>query len=204
MLKVKVCGMRETLNLLALDALQPDMVGINFYESSPRFAGYDYLPPDGLRAMKVGVFVNAAIEMVERIAQSATLDFLQLHGNEPVALCEELYQKGYKIIKAFSIGRPPEWEPMELYLPYCEYFLFDTATKSFGGSGQQFDWSMLNTYPYKKPLILSGGIDLADVERIKALNMPALTTVDINSRFEVNPGLKDIHKIKKFIHGIRN
>lgn len=195
MMKLKVCGMREAENIQSLLNVKPDFIGMIFYPKSSRFVtttpeiNFGDIP-------KVGVFVNASITEIEEKALQYDLKWLQLHGNEPVEQVKELKEKGYQVIKVFSVLDSLPTEQMMLYEPYVDYFLFDTKTPKYGGSGHQFDWSILKGYGLKKPFFLSGGIDLDDIEKIKEMNLELLYAIDVNSRFELSPAVKDIEKIK--------
>ncbi|MDO8896710.1 MAG: phosphoribosylanthranilate isomerase [Bacteroidales bacterium] len=204
MLKIKVCGMREKSNIDALNTCMPDMIGFIFYPLSSRFVGWDFKPDERIDALKVGVFVNESIEKITEIAHHAALDFIQLHGEESPEFCRLLNKNGIKIIKAFSIKDGIDFSQTDSYAAYCEYFLFDTATSSKGGSGLKFDWKVLENYTSEKGFMLSGGIGIEDIEKILKLKNPAMVGVDINSRFELSTGIKDIDQINTFIHAIRD
>lgn len=194
--------MRDAQNIVELTKIQPDLIGFIFFPESKRFVG-DILNKEVLNNIeptiqKVGVFVNADIEQVIGIAELYNLDYLQLHGFESPEFCLQLKQKGFTIIKVFQVSdRLPD--NLDDYLECSDFFLFDTKSDSYGGTGQRFDWSVLENYHGKMPLFLSGGIDLNSINDIKSLN-PNLNiyAVDINSRFEIEPGLKDIDKVKEF------
>lgn len=196
--------MREKSNIEALIACNPDLIGFIFYPPSSRFVGWDFVVDEAINATKVGVFVNESLEKVSYTASHAKLDFIQLHGEESVEYCEKLFLDNHKIIKAFSIDNDFDFNLTAPYSVFCEFFLFDTATISKGGSGLQFDWQILKKYLQSKKFFLSGGIGPEDAERILQLQHPALAGIDINSRFEKTPGIKDIEQIKSFIHAIRN
>lgn len=194
-MKLKVCGMREAENIKALLEIKPDYVGMIFYSRSSRFV--EQLPEvDFGHVTRVGVFVNANLEEIEEKAEVFGLDLLQLHGDESVEMVADLKSKGYQVMKVFSVMDQLPLEEMRAFEPYVDFFLFDTKTPKYGGSGQQFDWEILKGYNLKKPFFLSGGIDLEDIEKIKELNLEQLYAIDVNSRFELAPALKDIEKIK--------
>ncbi|RED97460.1 phosphoribosylanthranilate isomerase [Marinoscillum furvescens] len=195
-LKLKVCGMRAPDNLQALDQIGPDFIGFIFYPKSTRYVS-DF-PDVTLEAQKVGVFVNETLEKVQEMAESCQLDLLQLHGSESVDYVRSLKEAGFRLIKVFSVTDSIPEAQMESYEPFVDFFLFDTKTPKYGGSGQKFNWEILKTYHLNKPFFLSGGIDLDDIAAIKALELPQLYAVDINSRFEQRPALKDIEKVKAF------
>lgn len=197
-IKLKVCGMRDDDNILAIADLKPDYMGFIFYSQSPRFVGKDFEflfgIPESIK--KVGVFVNESSEEMIRQYKRLSLDYLQLHGNELVAQCEELKNAGVKIIKAFSVGEDFDFEMINPYQSFVNYFLFDTKGKYYGGNGRTFDWSVLKKYNQQTPFFLSGGIspcNAADVLRLEGLNIQA---VDVNGGVEINPGLKDVIKVE--------
>ena len=185
---VKVCGMTQGDNIREVEALGIDLMGFIFYEKSPRCVRQkpDYLP---VHAQRVGVFVNASYEEMVEKAATFGLTHIQLHGNESPALCRKLKEAGFKVIKAFLIA---------------DYFLFDTKTPAYGGSGRMFDWEILSCYKGTTPFLLSGGIGPESVETLKRFSHPALIGYDLNSKFEVAPGIKEIGKIKIFKFTIDN
>jgi phosphoribosylanthranilate isomerase len=128
---------------------------------------------------------------------------VQLHGNEPIALCTQLKQQGIPVIKAFSISSPADFLDTKEYVDVCDYFLFDTKTPQYGGSGLKFDWQILQAYTYHVPFFLSGGIALSDVEEIKKIAHPQLVAIDVNSRFETSPATKNINQLQQFIQEIK-
>ena len=195
--------MRESANVNnLLDQVQPDWMGLIFYPASPRFV--DDIQADWIRETainKVGVFVDAPLsEIVEKI-QKFGLSTVQLHGEESAELAKGIKGKtGLEIFKVFSIDQKINWNKLEEYLPHVDYFLFDTFTHAYGGSGKTFDWQILLDYPFDKPFLLSGGLNIGHVEAIKDLKskIPQLSGLDINSKFEIEPGLKDLDLVKKF------
>ena len=201
-MKIKVCGLKEPENMLAIDALEPDFLGIIFYEKSPRFFTQNIIP--NTVGKKVGVFVNENVEVIENNAKKYDLDYIQLHGSEPVEMVKALYQKGFKIIKAFSIEEKIDNDLLSHYEPFCRYFLFDTKGKNAGGNGVKFDWNVLIDYTLSLPFFLSGGIQPNDVAALKEIEHPALAAIDINSGFEITAGIKDTELVKQFIHEIRS
>lgn len=203
MLKLKVCGMRDRTNLEQLIKLPPDYIGFIFYENSPRFVGEDFstaipaIVPDYIR--KVGVFVNEGASYVGGKIDKYGLDFIQLHGNETPGYCANFSTRGIGVIKSFSVDDNFNFKIAEDYTDCCEFFLFDTKTPAFGGSGNKFNWKILNRYHLQKPFILSGGIAIEDIDEILSLKNIHIHALDINSRFELNPGIKDIDLIKRFL-----
>lgn len=196
-MKIKVCGMCDPRNIAAVAALKPDFMGFIFYKKSPRYVGA--LSPETVKGIpssikKVGVFVNEDMGMIEQTVAEYGLDFVQLHGDESVEFCRALKGK-CGIIKATSIVRA------SLYEDVVDYLLFDTPTPHYGGSGERFDWSELNNYKGGTPFFLSGGIGVEQGSEVRALDVFA---VDVNSRFETQPGMKNIELLKKFINNESN
>lgn len=204
MLKLKVCGMRLAANIAAVAGLQPDYLGFIFYEQSPRLISdvsaelIKYIPAEIKTA---GVFVNEELEKVKGKVNTLKLKAVQLHGSElpEYATALKLSFPDVEVIKAFGIDEDFDFSALEAYLGTVDYFLFDTKTKAHGGSGKTFNWSVLDRYTYTKPYFLSGGIDLEHTNAIKNIKDDRLYALDINSRFETEPGLKDADKIKEFI-----
>ena len=193
---VKVCGMRDAENIREVEALGIDLMGFIFWPKSSRYASERpaYLPTN---CKRVGVFVDENIEVVKKIAQDYALDYIQLHGNETPDYCALL--KGHKLIKAFNIATAEDFEQTKPYEGLVNYFLFDTKGKSVGGNGTKFDWSVLDDYHGTTPFILSGGIGPDDAARIRSFHHPQLAGIDLNSKFEDAPALKNIQKLKTFL-----
>lgn len=201
-MKLKVCGMRDPENIEAVGKLQPDLMGFIFYEKSKRFVKPDAWVLEkvwSFQGERVGVFVNATIEEILESVAAFRLDYVQLHGDESPEYGQTLQAKGVRIIKVFRVQDVLPATGMQEWEPYADFFLFDTQTKDYGGSGQKFDWSILREYDSDKPFILSGGIDLGDITAIKQQTIPRLWGIDVNSRFETEPGLKDVKKVKALI-----
>lgn len=209
-MRIKVCGMKEAENIRELLDLQPDYLGLIFFEKSPRFVG-ESLDPDVVREIprsvrKVGVFVNASIDQVIRTVKKYALDFVQLHGEETPDFCRSLQFKGINIIKAFRVDDTFQFSQLNNYKPVCDYFLFDTKGNQYGGTGIAFDWSLLERYDNEKPFFLSGGVGPEDAEVILDLKDRTglkIHAVDINSKFEIEPGLKDIALVRDFIERLK-
>ena len=208
--KLKVCGMKHNVEEVA--ELQPDYLGFIFWEPSKRY--FEGLIPNiDSRIKKIGVFVNAdSNDVIEKVHQF-DLQGVQLHGAESPEYCDTLGRKlalinlkknstQIKLIKVFSIKDNFDFKTLEPYEKVCDYYLFDTKGKLPGGNGYTFNWKLLKNYPSTKPYFLSGGIGLEEVESIKAfIQRPEAKychAIDVNSRFEIKPGLKDIEKLKKF------
>ena len=198
-MKIKVCGLREIRNLSELDEVQIHFVGLNFYHKSKRFIDHSqaYLLSNYKRHPKVGVFVNARIQYLFDMVKIYGLDFVQLHGNESPEYVEAA-MKEVKVIKVFSIQSKEDFDKVNEYKK-CNYFLFDTKTPDFGGSGKSFDWTLLQHYKGDTKFFLAGGIGIGSLEQIKQFKHPAFHGLDINSAFEKSPGLKDVELIRKFL-----
>lgn len=153
--------------------------------------------PDTIR--KVGVFVNQDIEVIIQIADNYQLDIIQLHGNEQPEYCARLQMAGKKVMKAFGVDDHFDFRSMEPYLSCVDYFLFDTQSPQHGGSGVPFNWNQLKEYPFDKPFLVGGGVGLENLEALLAMHLPHLYAVDMNSRLEMAPGLKDIEKVKSAV-----
>jgi len=197
-MKIKVCGMRDASNIAALAELPIDFIGFIFYKHSKRYVKQLALPPLPTTIKKVGVFVNAKEEAIEEAVEQYALDYVQLHGDESVAFCEHIQQHATKVIKAFRIGGAIDFKEVADYASACTYFLFDTKGQNYGGNGVSFDWQLLENYKGTVPFLLSGGIGLEAVERLRRLRHPQLIGVDVNSRFETQVALKNIQKLKTF------
>ncbi len=194
--------MTEADNIRSVEELGVDMIGFIFYPKSPRYV-YQiprYLPT---MAKRVGVFVNESKENVWMYADRFGLNYVQLHGNESPEYCRSLQSGGLQIIKAFSIASSRDLLATAGYEGLCHYYLFDTHTTHYGGSGQQFDWSILQRYNDSTPFLLSGGINLYSTKALRAFHHPHLAGIDINSRFETTPGIKDVERIKRFLKELR-
>lgn len=203
-MKLKVCGMKYKDNIEAVSALQPNFMGFIFYDKSARFFT-GQIPKLPYALQKVGVFVNASIAEVKDKVDMYNLDLVQLHGNESPQYCEEL--KNIKIIKVFSIKDVFDFSLLNAYEEVCDYFLFDTKGELPGGNGYAFDWNVLKKYPSTKPYFLSGGIGLDELDKIKEFKNSSASkycyAVDVNSKFEIEPGLKKIEELEKFKHELQ-
>ena len=202
-MEIKVCGMREPDNIRSLiSEVKPDWMGLIFYPKSPR-----YVPDEqaaelkGQPVKKVGVFVNASEAEILRKVDQFGLSAIQLHGSESPDFVKSLAEKTEaELWKVVSVGTEIDWKSLEGYLPFVSKFLFDTVTAAHGGSGKRFDWKVLETYPFDKGFLLSGGLDGQSAEEVLALQqqIPQLQGVDLNSKFEDAPGVKNIEKLKNF------
>ena len=205
-MKVKVCGMREPANIALLAKLQVDWMGFIFAECSPRYAGG--LAPDVCCAIpgkidRVGVFVDVPFAGMLEKAGEYGLNSIQLHGEESPDVCKSLRKEGFEVIKAFPVAVAEDFCPVAAYEGSCDYFLFDTKTPLRGGSGIPFDWNLLRHYTGDTPFLLGGGVGPGSAAEIKGINHPKLAGVDLNSRFEVSAGLKDIALIRRFIEELK-
>ncbi|MEA5258542.1 phosphoribosylanthranilate isomerase [Arcicella aquatica] len=202
-MRLKVCGMRNAENIKELLELGPDYMGFIFFEKSSRFVGEE-LDEELLKSFphtvkKVGVFVNATQAYILDKVKRYALDYVQLHGEEMPDFCRNLKFKGVNIIKAFSIDSQFNFGKLLNYKPYCDYFLFDTKGDLKGGNGTMFDWAVLRRYDNDKPFFLAGGIDLDNASKAMELTGLKIHSLDVNSKFELAPGLKDIEKISELI-----
>ena len=196
---IKTCGMRDADNIRAVSELGIDWMGFIFWAPSSRYVSEKptFLPT---RQKRVGVFVDARIEEVKSKADEYALDLIQLHGKESPAFCERLKANSrQQLIKAFNIATQEDLQQTSPYEGLVDYFLFDTKAKMVGGNGTQFDWSVLSAYQGNTPFLLSGGIGPDDAEKVRNFHHPQLAGIDLNSRFELSPALKDIEKLKQFI-----
>ena len=225
-MKLKVCGMKFIENVQQVAELQPDYLGFIFYEKSKR--NFEGIIPELPRSIKkTGVFVNEHIEIVISLVEEYQLDAIQLHGDESVEYVKELQiqlaqrralfieenkqqrkkknrhfiaDEKVEIIKVFGIKDTFDFDLLTPFLDLVDYFLFDTKGKERGGNGVQFDWQVLEKYPFEKPFFLSGGIGLKDIEAVQKIinsDLP-IYALDVNSKFEIEPGLKNVNEVKNF------
>ena len=204
-MKLKVCGMKYLNNLEAVAKLQPDYLGFIFYDKSPRyFSGSIPNLPNSIK--KVGVFVNEDINKVKVIVNKYQLDAVQLHGSESPEYCDQL--NTVQVIKVFSIKDEFNFSILQPYESVCDYYLFDTKGKLPGGNGYVFNWDVLKDYPSTKPYFLSGGIGTKEIEKIKEFEKSPASkhcfSLDVNSKFEINPGVKNIDELEKFRHALQH
>ena len=196
--------MKYTQNGQEVEKLDVDFLGYIFYAPSKRFVGET--PEPGLfntEKPKVGVFVDENAFEILALSRNLGFEWVQLHGKENPKTCQLLKRQGLKIIKAFSVDENFDFENTLPYEKVANYFLFDTKTENHGGSGQKFNWSVLDKYDGHIPFFLSGGIGPEDAETILKINHPKITGVDVNSGFEDEPGLKNTEKLEKFIQEIK-
>lgn len=210
MMNIKVCGITQLKQLLQLEALNIDYAGLIFYKDSPRYMG-DKISGKEIKEAdfdikKVGVFVNPSYSDLLDAIDEYGLDIVQLHGNETPEMCEDL-SADVEVIKAFRIenGTVNIDEMVAPYDAVCDFYLFDTAglKESFGGTGQQFDWSILKKAKIEKPFFLSGGIGPDDAQKIRAFRHPDFFAIDVNSKFETAPGVKDMVALLNFLQAFK-
>jgi len=200
--------MRDPENISGIVAASPDFIGFIFYPKSKRFAGFEpsvevlSVVPDSVK--KVGVFVDETPEKVLEIYRNWELDVVQLHGHETPDYCRQIQNSGIKVFKAFSVDESFEFASLDAYSEVCDYFLFDTKGQLPGGTGQKFNWQLLENYPGNVTFLLSGGIGPDDLEAVLNFSHPQLFGIDINSGFETSPGMKDIERVRVFISELRN
>jgi phosphoribosylanthranilate isomerase len=201
-MELKVCGITTTEDIVELITLDISRLGFIFYHQSKRYV-YGRLIEEGLqkipeRIKKTGVFVNASVPEIEQAIERYKLDSIQLHGDETPEFCNYFRGKA-EVIKTISIRDKSSFETTRLYHDACDLFLFDTHSENYGGTGRTFNWQWLDAYTTEKPFYLSGGIGLENFREILKINHPALTGIDVNSKFEIRPGIKDVEKIKQLI-----
>ncbi len=200
--KLKICGMKEIENITEISALQPDYLGFIFWEKSKRNMTLDVIPELPETIKKVGVFVDASIQEIAAKINQYQLDVIQLHGNESVIFCRNVKKLGVEVIKVFSMNSNFNFSLVKEYVLAVDYFLFDTKGKLPGGNGVTFDWKILENYHCDTPYFLSGGIGTTEIDGLKEfLKSPAAKkcyAIDVNSRFEKKPGIKNKIKLQKF------
>ncbi len=228
---IKVCGMRDADNIREVSELDIDMMGFIFWKDSPRFvrmisshAGIipDYseerlnknsgkVVDDQHRIKRVGVFVDDMPQTIVTRIYNYELDYVQLHGEESCIMIDNLrrtlepdIRTGVKIIKTISVSSAEDIEKTKEYEGCVDLFLFDTECPTMGGSGDKFDWSVLSAYKGNVPFLLSGGIGMDDVDKIKSFQHPQFAGVDVNSCFETEPGVKDVEKLRLFVEKLRH
>jgi phosphoribosylanthranilate isomerase len=198
-MKIKICGLRDPENIAAVAALNPDYMGFICYDKSPRFIGDDRtaitqdLPASILKA---AVFVDEGKEKIEQVINDLGINVIQLHGSESPEFTNSFRDK-VTVLKAFGLDNDFDFTRLNAYANKVDYFLFDTKTEVYGGSGKTFNWDILNKYTLNLPFFLSGGLSLDNLEQVAKITHPQFYGVDLNSRFETAPGIKDIEKLKK-------
>ena len=203
--QIKICGMTDIDNISKILFLEPDYLGFIFYPKSPRYVVGKLKPemlsiiPDTVK--RVGVFVNSTEAEMRQTANIYGLQVIQLHGDEKPTVCKRLREEGYEVIKAFNIANDQDFEKIWSYADHVDHFLFDTKTPGYGGSGHEFDWQLILRQPIRKPWILSGGIG---PDNIVAASQTGAAVLDLNSKFELSPGIKDYNKLSEALRLIRN
>ena len=198
-MKIKVCGLKYPDNIYAVTDLAPDYVGFIYYGHSPRFV--DDIAADTLgkipsSIIKTAVFVDETESEINRLINEFGFNAIQLHGSETPDFAN-VFKGRVQVIKAFGINEDFDFEQLNDYAGKVDYFLFDTKTDAHGGSGKTFNWNILNNYKLSVPFFLSGGLSLDNLEQVTKITHPQFYGVDLNSKFETVPGLKDIEKLKK-------
>jgi phosphoribosylanthranilate isomerase len=210
-LRLKVCGLKNPENYRKVMQLEPDLVGLIFYPPSPRYVESEgsqsalQEKPHG-KTQKTGVFVNAEPDLVIWKAKEYHLEWVQLHGHESPDQLEILQKEGLKVIKAFPVDKDFNFRSVKDYLKVSDLFLFDTKTEAYGGSGQRFPWEILENYDEEVPFLLSGGLNHQEFQQFPPIQHPLLYGLDVNSKYEIKPGLKDLEKLKALkseMYGIR-
>lgn len=205
-MKLKVCGMRDVENIKALIELKPDFIGFIFYDKSPRFvsndADIDFINSIPREIRKVGVFVNATVDYILQNVRKYGLNYVQLHGNEMPDFCRNLRLKGVNIIKAFRVDNDFIFSQVNNYKPHVDFFLFDAKGDGYGGNGISFDWSILKRYDNQKPYFLAGGVSLENLDILENI-IPQPYALDVNSKFEIEPAIKNIEKLEELLDKIR-
>lgn len=198
---IKVCGLRDKIQIERLDQMESvNWLGTIFYEKSKRFTSS--VAGEVSYSKKVGVFVNEEIDQIKEVAMQHQLDILQLHGSETIDMCLELRNQ-YTVIKAFGIDETFDFDLLKEYDGTVDYFLFDTKTIEYGGSGKVFNWDLLQNYQLETPFLLSGGINQESVKDLLDFKHSAFVGIDINSGFELEPGNKNIEQIEKFVKELK-
>lgn len=209
---IKVCGMRDTRNIHDVAALDIDMIGLNFWPQSRRFVGEEEqrLCPMPERVKRVGLFVDDEPQRIASYASRYALDYVQLHGSETpdtlrllrrMTLTQSRPRLGF--IKAFGVATADDLRQTACYEGLADCFIFDYKSAGKGGSGKHFDWSVLNDYHGRTPFLLSGGIGPEDVEALRSFRHPMYAGVDVNSKFETAPAMKDVEKLRDFVAALK-
>jgi phosphoribosylanthranilate isomerase len=198
---IKICGMRDSKNIVEVASLRPQYMGFIFYPNSPRFVGENFKIPSDLPSSvkRVGVFVNESSAVTLAKSKALKLDLVQLHGNESPAQCAELKATGLGVIKVFSIDDDFNFDLTKTYKDAVDYFLFDAKGKYHGGNAKTFNWKALDKYDQEIPFFLSGGLTPENVNTLGDVLEMNLHALDLNSGVEISPGVKDFEKIKTIV-----
>lgn len=202
MLRLKVCGLKHN-TLEVIEQIEPDFAGFIYYEKSPRYVEQITIDISHTKTRKVGVFVDQHFEFIANKVKVDQLDVVQLHGFETPTFCASI-KKIAKVIKVFSGNNLPDQETLDVYGPVIDYYLFDTRSKVMGGSGQTFDWHQLKDLKLNKPIIISGGIGLENIDELLKMQDLPIYGIDVNSHFETKPGHKNIEDLKRLKNKIRH
>lgn len=202
-MKLKVCGLKHKTNIYEVRDAGVDYIGMIFYEKSPRYVVDNLYPEDVLffneDVEKIGVFVNASLEEIRSQGKLYQLDYIQLHGQESPEFCQAVSDLGFGVIKVFGVGENFDFSVMTPYQHVVDFFLFDTKTPEHGGSGKTFNWDILNNYTLDVPVFVGGGVGLDNLKELLNKEFPFLYAVDMNSKLEVEPGLKDLLKVEEAV-----
>jgi len=206
-MKLKVCGMTSFDQLQQLQEMGVDFAGLIFYENSKRFVGNKLSDQKSeirnLKIKKIGVFVNAEIDTLKKEVNEYGLTYVQLHGDESAEFCKEV-KDFVDVIKVIRISEQTDLEKeLTVFEEACDYLLFDTDSKQYGGTGKQFNWNRLIQSDVKKPFFLSGGIGLEDIDKIKNFHHPMFFAIDVNSRLESEPGIKNMEKVEQLMNALK-
>ena len=195
---LKVCGMRDIDNIRAVLKLKPALMGFIFYPASVRYVGDLNLGNiDFGKTKKVGVFVNASLNDLASIVQKHGLDYVQLHGDETVEYAQAVHALGVKIIKVFRVHDQLPLDAINAFSTFVEMYLFDTFSEQYGGSGKQFQWDILDNFPIKTPFLVSGGVSSENVKNLHLIQNASFAGIDVNSKVEISPAIKDIGLVQK-------
>lgn len=208
--RIKVCGLTQPNQVYQLDEMGIEFAGFNFYKPSPRYV-YKHTPASAIKKIhgkinKTGVFVDEDVEKLLKTVDDCGLYLAQLHGNESPRYCERV-SNYISVIKVFRLtdNDNVEWKIKDYY-DVADMFLFDTDTTSFGGSGKKFNWQVLKDLDIRKPFFLAGGISPDDADELKLFSQNTIAkdlfAIDINSKFEITPGVKDIELVRRFKEGL--
>ncbi|MDL5045738.1 phosphoribosylanthranilate isomerase [Oscillatoria amoena NRMC-F 0135] len=194
--------MRDQESCMETGALHPDFMGFIFYRNSPRYVGDDFSVPESLPSciLKVGVFVNAEPDFIRGLVERNKLDAVQLHGDEPPEDCAAIRRFVPFVIKSFAVDQVFDFKVTVPYEPVVDYFLFDAKGQHFGGNGISFDWQVLERYRQRIPFFLSGGINAENILQVSRVGNPNLVGLDLNSGFEIRPGVKDVNTLRKALY----
>jgi phosphoribosylanthranilate isomerase len=204
-IRLKICGMRDADNIREISTLGPDYMGFIFYKNSPRFVGENFeIPNDFSNEIKrVGVFVNEPFSNLLKLVKKHNLDFVQLHGDEPVEYCKQIKNMGIAVIKVFRVGAEFDFAITNEHETTVDFFLFDTKGSAYGGTGKKFDWNILNNYNQNIPFFLSGGINPENSNDLNSFAGMNLHALDVNSGVEISPGRKEKSKVLSIINKLR-